>query len=457
MSFLDTVARYLPQVISPTQKKLPLGTKGKWTLIVLLAYFLMKHIPLYGLGSASLSQFASLSVILGADFGSMISLGIGPIVTASIVLQLLNGSGLVKFNTSDSRGRAHYQAINKLLAIAFVVVESAVYVLMGGLSPLESLAGTSLYFTMQLVLIFQLILGGLMIMLLDDLCQKWGLGSGLSLFIAAGVSESLFIRAFSWILPAGADYPAGAFPIILQAFSAGDTGLIMVQLGAIVATIGVFMMAIYFQAMKVEIPLSFGRVRGHGMRWPLNFLYTSNIPVILIAALLANLQLFSSLADNAFGWTWAIGISSWLTAPNLIGTMLQAKSLAIGSTIYLQALSYTIVLMAGSVLFSWFWMQTSGMDAKSQAKKIMASGLQIPGFRKDPRVMEHVLNRYVAPLTIMGGLAIGFLAAIADISGALTSGTGLLLAIMIIYRMYEDVAKQHMEDMNPMMKKMMGK
>jgi preprotein translocase subunit SecY len=112
-------------------------------------------------------------------------------------------------------------------------------------------------------------------------------------------------------------------------------------------------------------------------------------------------------------------------------------------------------MMGGAVLFSWFWMQTAGMDAKSQAKQIKSSGLQIPGFRKDQRVLEKLLKRYIIPLTIMGGLSVGFLAGVADVSGALVQGTGILLAVMIIYRLYEEIAQQHMMDMNPMMRKFM--
>ena len=121
-----------------------------------------------------------------------------------------------------------------------------------------------------------------------------------------------------------------------------------------------------------------------------------------------------------------------------------------------QAFTYILFMMAGAVLFSVFWVQTSGMDARSQAKQIMSSGLQIPGFRRDQRVLEKVLNRYIMPLTIMGGMAVGILAAVADISGALSRGTGILLTVMIIYKLYEEIAQQHMMDMNPAMRKMMG-
>jgi len=85
----------------------------------------------------------------------------------------------------------------------------------------------------------------------------------------------------------------------------------------------------------------------------------------------------------------------------------------------------------------------------------MNSGLQVPGFRKDQRVLERILDRYIGPLTIMGSIFVGFLAALADLAGALSQGTGILLTVMIIYRLYEDIAKQHMMDMNPMMRKVM--
>ena len=107
-----------------------------------------------------------------------------------------------------------------------------------------------------------------------------------------------------------------------------------------------------------------------------------------------------------------------------------------------QALFYILLFMVGSVVFAIFWMQTANMDAKSQAKQILSSGLQIPGFRRDERVLEMVLNRYIWPLTIVGGASVGLLAAIADLTGALSRGTGILLAVMIVYKLYEDIDRK---------------
>ena len=96
------------------------------------------------------------------------------------------------------------------------------------------------------------------------------------------------------------------------------------------------------------------------------------------------------------------------------------------------------------------------MDARSQAKKIVSSGMSMPGFRKDERVLESILKRYVSPLTIMGGAAIGILASVANLLGALVGGTASLLAIMILYQLYQNIAQQHAVDMNPALKGFFG-
>ena len=457
VSLFDRFTAHLPVVEAPIAKKLDFATKLKWTLIVLVSYFVLKHVPLFGLGASALAQFQSLSVLLGADFGSLLSLGIGPIVTGSIILQLLNGSGMLKFDLTTHAGKARFQGMNKVFSYFFLIFESFIFVFMGGLTPDPLLKGTSLFVGLELALVAQLILGGFLIILLDDLVSKWGIGSGISLFIAAGVSESLFIQLFSPFTTTGSDYMVGAIPSMFQALARADGSTLALSIAGVLATVFVFMLVVYFQSMKAEIPLSFGRVRGMGIRWPLNFLYTSNTPVILVAALLANVRLGAYFIQNRFGADSAVNLANWFSPPHLLRSLITGGSFIIGWEPYLQALFYLAIMMIGSLIFSWFWMQTSGMDAKSQAKTIMGSGLQIPGFRNDPRIIEHILSRYIGPLTIMGGLTVGFLSAIADISGAVVSGTGLLLSVMIVYKFYEDIARQHMVDMNPAMRKFMGR
>lgn len=441
--------QYLPEVKGPTQKHLAFKQKLIWTGIILVLYFILSSVHIFGLGASALDNFDFLSVVLGASFGSIVSLGIGPIVTASIVLQLISGSGIINIDISSDEGKGLFQGTQKILTYFFIILEASIFVLMGGLSPKQGVS--------PFTLIIQIIIGGLIIVFLDDVINKWGFGSGVSLFIAAGVSQRIFIQALSplkRVIAQGVSEESfvGAIPEFFRTISIGDTTGAAIALSAVIATVVIFAMVVFAQAMKVEIPLSFGRIRGHGIRWPLNFIYTNVIPVILVSALVANLNLFGTLLSKG-GTSGITKVMPYLSNTHLFRHLMQGS---ITPTILLQSLSYLVYFMAASVLFSWFWMQTSGLDPRSQAKQMMSSGLQIPGFRKDARVLERLLKRYIYPLTVMGGLFIGFLAAIANMSGTFGSGTGLLLTVMIIYKLYEDIAKEHMEDMNPMLRKMMG-
>ncbi|OYT41539.1 preprotein translocase subunit SecY [Candidatus Pacearchaeota archaeon ex4484_26] len=437
----------LPEVKQPLEKRLPFNTKLKWTLIILVAYFILALIPLYGLGQAALQRFEFLAVILGTSFGSIISLGIGPIVTASIVLQLLVGSKILNIDMQDSEGRKFFQGLQKMLAFLFTAFEATVFVMMGGLSPAVGFS--------PWLLIFQLFLGGLLIIYMDEVVSKYGFGSGVGLFIVAGVSSQLFIRLLSPFSAHGSTGAAGKLWLLFTMLGAGELGGSFAILFTIAATVGIFLAVVYSQSIKAEIPLSFGRIRGYGIRWPLNFFYTSNIPVILTAALLANIQLLGTLSKIPFLQTMA----NWANPPAVLGEGLVGLAVrgALSTTTILQSIVYTLLMVGGSVLFAVFWVKTAGMDARSQARNIMASGLQVPGFRRDERILEAILNRYIMPLTVMGGIAVGLLAAGADLLGALVRGTGILLAVMIVYKLYEEIAQQHALDMHPALKKFMEK
>ena len=304
---IKNILNNLPEVKRPIEKKLAFNVKLKWTLIILLAFFILANIPLYGLGANSLAQFESLALILGTDFGSIISLGIGPIVMASIILQLLVGSGILKIDTNTTEGKKYYQGLQKLGVLFFVVFEASVYVIMGGLQPITP--------SFTFILIFQLMLGGIAIMFMDEVVTKWGFGSGTSLFIVAGVAWRIFAGLFQFIGTQGenclADFAgtqcAGKILIIIQSVINGAPTEALAALLVIAVTAGIFLLVVWAQSLKVEIPLSFERLRGYSIKWPLQFFYASVIPVILVAALVANIQLFGGLLQNWLGHSTFIG------------------------------------------------------------------------------------------------------------------------------------------------------
>jgi len=236
----------------------------------------------------------------------------------------------------------------------------------------------------------------------------------------------------------------------------------IIAFATILATAVIFLGVVWAQSLKVEVPLTYDRLRGYGVKWPLAFFYSSVIPVILVAALIANIQLFASLLENWLGYATILGgfsqgvpisgLAYWMSSSNILELALRGS---LDLSHFFQAITHLLTYMILSMIFAIFWVKTSGMDASSQAKNIISSGLQIPGFRKDERVLESILARYVMPLTVMGGLAIGALAAIANVLGAITSGTAILLAVMIIYQLYQSIAQQHALDMHPALRKIM--
>jgi preprotein translocase subunit SecY len=459
---LTKIFAFIPEVKKPDEKKLAFNTKLKWTLIILIAFFILANISLYGLSNNALSRFEYLAIILGTDFGSIISLGIGPIVMASIILQLLTGAGIINIDTATIEGKKFFQGIQKILVFFFIIFEACVYVLMKGLEASPGYVG---------LVIFQLILGGLAIYYMNELCEKWGFGSGVSIFIAAGASWHIFASAFQFVNQQGrnclTDFKgtacSGKVLVLIQSIINKYPVEFTSALGAIVATVLIFLLVVWAQSLKVEIPLSYGRIRGYAIKWPLQFFYASVIPVILTAALVANVQLFGGLLENWAGHPTFLGHFSngqavsgftfWLGHTNLLDLIIRGGFLP---RYLLQGLTHMIFYAGLATLFSVFWVKTSGMGAKEQAQKIQASGLQISGFRQDVRVLESVLDRYIMPLTVMGGAAIGLLAAATDLLGALSSGTAILLVIMIMYQFYQKIAEQHMTDMNPAMRKFMG-
>jgi len=475
---LIKIFNFIPEVTKPEEKKVSFNVKLKWTLIILAAFFILANIPLYGLSNNALERFKYLAIILGTDFGSIISLGIGPIVMASIILQLLSGSGIINIDTKTQEGKKFFNGLQKILVLFFIIFEAAIYVLMQGLQALPGFTG---------IVIFQLILGGVAIFYMDEVMHKWGFGSGVSMFIAAGVSWRLITSAFQFVdtqgqnclLNFGETACSGKVLVLIQSIINKYPTEFISAFAAIVSTVLIFLLIVWAQSLKVEIPLSFGRVRGYGVKWPLSFFYTSVLPVILTAALIANIQLFGGLIENAastclqgevctgmakfasyftflgrFSNGVAVsGLAFWMGSTNLLELFIRGGFMW---RYVIQGITHTLFYMVFATIFAAFWVKTAGLDSKSQAEKIAASGLQVAGFRQDTRILESILDRYIMPLTIMGGLAIGFLSSITNLAGALVSGTAILLVVMIMFQFYQNIAQQHMTDMNPAFRKFMG-
>jgi preprotein translocase subunit SecY len=436
---LEPIFSLIPQVKSPDYR-VPFREKLKWTGVILILYFILGIVALYGLSPTAVDQFGGLRAVLAGSFGSIITLGIGPIVSASIILQLLVGGKIIDLDLSQPRDKVIFQGTQKLLAILFTIFEAAVLVLSGALPPADpSFTG---------ILLLQIIIGGVLIIFLDEVVSKWGFGSGVGLFIAAGVAQTIIVGTFNPLSsPTSPGVPAGALPHFIYTLTTSSPDLSLLL--PVFAVIVVFAVVVYAESMRVEIPVSYGGVKGARGKYPLRFIYASNMPVILTSALLLNVQLFAEMFQK-LGFP-ILGTVSNGKAISGLALLLTYPTVSTIFTNPLEVIVFGIVFVASCILFAWLWVELSGIGPKQVSKQLYQMGMQIPGFRRGH--FERILQKYIPAITIMGGAFVGFLAFGADLTGALGGGTGVLLTVGIVYRLYEELAQEQMMDMHPMLRK----
>lgn len=447
------IEKWFPEVERP-KRRVPLKEKFMWTGTALLLYFVLAEIPLYGVPPQAQDYFATLRFVLAGRNGSLLTLGIGPIVTAGIILQLLVGSEILRLDLSNPEDRRFYQALQRLFSVFMSFFEAAIYVLAGAFGKI----GVDMTLAVGLLVILQLGLGSTILIMLDELVSKWGIGSGISLFIAAGVSQQVMVKSLNPLpLPQNPNELSGAIPAFIQHLVNGDlSGAIyrpgLPDMTKLLATIVVFLIVVYLESMRVEIPLSYGRVTVRG-RYPIRFMYVSNIPIILTMALYSNIQLWARLLSSR-GYTWlgtfnqngypVSGLAKYTVPPYDVFQLVHNPG---------QALIYALQTIFWAVLFGFLWVELTGLDARSIARQLQSAGLQIPGFRRDPRILERVLNRYIPYVTFWGSLTLAIVAVLASFLGALGTGTGILLTVGILYRFYEEIAREQATEMFPALRK----
>ncbi|TXT55572.1 MAG: Protein translocase subunit SecY [Promethearchaeota archaeon] len=480
--------RVLPEVKQP-QREVSFKEKLIWTVLALVIYLIMSQIPLYGVNlEETTDYFYWLRVILASQRGTLTELGIGPIVTAGLVMQLLLGSKMINVNMADPYDRAMFSGAQKALALILTIFNSIAYLLGGAFGSLDQLSIQNFTF-----IFLQLLAAGIIIILLDELLQKgWGLGSGVSLFIAAGVAGQIFWNAFS-ISPV---QEVGNFRGIVIAFfytlfnepqnlgqlwlrTPPGEGLGLPSLLGLIMTLVIFFIVIWFESTRVEIPLQYSGYRGFKGKYPMKLLYVSNIPVILVNALYANFLFFGQLlaGPNSFLRDTFPNLQIWI---DLIGVFEERQAGASAPGGYLQptwglvylltppqgigqliadpfrAFIYLIIFIFLCVMLGRVWVEVSGLAPRDIAGQILDSGMQIPGFRSSEKIIERILKRYIPTLVILNGILIALLSFFADSLGALTSGTGLLIAIGITHQYAETISKEAAAAQYPAMRSFLG-
>lgn len=464
-NLISSASTILPEVPKPP-KKPSLTERFIWTAIALIIYLVMAQIPLYGVTVGGQDPLAFTRIIFASSQGTLMELGIGPIVTAGLILQLLKGADIFRVDFKKPEDRALFTSATKLLTFVIILVEASAYIAGGAF-------GRNLTSTTIIILLAQLLFAGLVVMLLDELVQKgWGIGSGISLFIMAGVAQRIVWDMFS-ILPTEAGY-FGAIPHAINATLAGVPHEAWFRHGALpslstlLITILVILAIIYIEGVRIEIPITSTRFRGFSGVYPIKLLYVSNIPIILTSALMANITFFSqilwsNLNPNNDNPIWNAIVTFNQTNPGagptggLLYYMSVPTSLDVALAEPIRTVTSILILIGFAVLFSKIWVEIGGLSPKAAAKSLLDANVQIPGFRRAGVSVEHILNKYIPTLTIVGGILIGLIAGASQVLGVFGSGIGILLMVGIIINYYQLLMREQLETMMPRLAGLLGK
>lgn len=378
-------------------------------------------------------------------------------------MQLLAGSRLIEVNYNLKEDRALFNGAQKLFGILITIGEAVAYVVSGMYGDLGTIGAGN-----ALLIISQLFFAGLIVLVLDELLQKgYGLGSGISLFIATNICETIIWKAFSPTTintGRGTEFEGAIIALFHLLITRSDKFRAIREalyrqnlpnITNLLATVFVFVVVIYFQGWRVDLPVKYQKYRGQEGNYPIKLFYTSNMPIILQTALVSNLYFVSQLLYNRAptnvlvrllgkwqeveggGQTMPVGgIAYYISPPSSFAEILYDP---------FHAVFYLVFILTACALFSKTWIEVSGASARDVAKQLRDSQMVMKGHRDSALI--HVLNRYIPTAAAFGGMCIGALTVIADFMGAIGTGTGILLAVTIIYQYFEAFMKEKNEGM----------
>lgn len=458
-----SVGKIMPTITKP-EKKRHLTERLIWTAAVLILYLILGYVDLYGIPTQTADPLRQMRVIIGGARGSLAELGIGPIVTGGLILQLLAGTGFISYDQSVPEDRELFAASNKAFELLFTIIMAGLYAFGGSYGTLTT--------PVEGVIFGQLLFAGILIMMMDELLQKgWGIGSGISLFILAGVARSMAWSMFSPI-PMSDGFADGVVIASLEAAFAGKMtlGTVFVRqpdpslptLSGLVVTFVLLTAVVYLENVKIQIPVSSSKARGFSGTYPIKVLFVSTLPIILAAAVFSNLTLLAYFVQNN-QQVASIGFMN-MTLGQIIGRVNATSGVPLNGLVYytssprnlqeavtspVRSVVYMALLISFCVIFSVLWVYTAGMDARSIARQLVDAGAVVPGFRASHRPLELMISDYLSTVTVLGGAMVGLLAGLGNMLGAFGSGTGLLLCVGIVYSMYEDIAKEQIMQLYP--------
>jgi protein transport protein SEC61 subunit alpha len=374
-------------------------------------------------------------------------------------MQLLAGIKLLEIDQSKAEERELFAGAQKLFGMIITVLQGTVYVFSGMYGDYADLGAGN-----AILLILQLLFAGVLVIVWDELLTKgYGLGSGISLFIATNICETIVWKSFSpttITTASGTQFEGALIALVHLLITRNDKVRALKEafyrqqlpnVTNLLATVVVFAIVIFFQGFRVDIPVKNKFARGVTGTYPIKLFYTSNIPIILQTALVSQFYFISQLLYKRFPTVFLIQIlGAWREIEGYQGQFLPVGGLAYYIspprtmaellTDPFHTIFYLTFVLGTCAIFSRTWIEVSGSSPKDVAKQLKDQNMGRPGHR-DSSLLK-LLYKYIPTAAAFGGLCIGALSVVADFMGAIGSGTGILLAVTIIYQYFELFAKE---------------
>jgi len=466
MSWVDVIRpleQYVPSIVKPP-KEVNLNSKFVYVMAVLTFYLMASKIPLYGIRSSNTDDPLSYyRVMLASNRGTLMELGISPIVTSGMILQGLVGAKILTVDRSNSEHTRLYGVAEKITGLITIFGQAIFYTVFSGMY--GSVWDLGLGNTTLIVL--QLVISGCLVLLLDDMLQVgYGFGSAISLFISTGICQSIFWQAFSYQVAqtmTSVEYEGAIINLIyvltqdnkLVGLKSAFFRTQLPNISNLMATAVVFCVVIFFQGFRVDIPIRHTAVRkgSTSHTYPIRLFYTSTVPIMIQSAFTSTLFMTSSILHGRFRGTFISNIfGRWILTPN-------GRSIPVGGLVYyisspktmaetlsdpIHTIVYVAYVLISCSIFSTIWLEFSGSGSRDVANNLRAQGLTVLGYRQN--TMQVALDRYIPTAAALGGLCTGTLSIFSEFMGALGSGTGILLAVGMILNYVENIQKSMEKD-----------
>jgi preprotein translocase subunit SecY len=384
----EKIGQLLPSV-KPPERVLSVDERIIWTGIVILLYFILGGVtPIgYDTNSHLSKELEFLSMVFAIKLDSLLATGIGPIIIAYIFVQLFVGSGIIPIKITDPVGKARYTTIAKGFAVVMCFIEALLWIFGHRIPVIPGY---------ELIVAIQIALGSILLLYFDDLCNKYGIYSALSLFIAANVSERL-IHQFIAVIGALFSY-----------YTAQQFTLMLLPIIKITVTVAIFVLVCILESMYVLIPIVRDyRAGASSQGFPLRLMYVSNIPVIFAAAMFSLLTFIGAI-------TGLHGLTIFFTMPGYaheyktydFETMMKnileghIDMSYIGLTILHMAI-YTIGMIGLAIIFGLMWIEVAGQGSSALAEMLTSVNIYVQGMRRSKEFIKRVLDAYIPYLTLL--------------------------------------------------------